>query len=216
MGTNNIQFSIPARLSNEQFGFLEMIIEGKNLEGKTELSSVGFIPYRKLDYLFEVKILDYATGKIELDEIKEGELVKLSITPKKTDGVLFDSVVSICNLNLHSGFVLHTAQGDTLKIQEVLGNQVTDCYFAKSPSNGFDRVSVSGSYEANAFLGSSKSIRILPDGTNGKVKKKSISPSEIKIRLSGRNLLLTNSTNISTDEQNDWSCDFWDAGSPNL
>jgi hypothetical protein len=201
MGTNNIQFSIPARLSNEQFGFLEMIIEGKNLEGKTELSSVGFIPYRKLDYLFEVKILDYATGKIELDEIKEGELVKLSITPKKTDGVLFDSAVSICNLNLHSGFVLHTAQGDTLKIQEVLGNQVTDCYFAKSPSNGFDRVSVSGSYEANAFLGSSKSIRILPDGTNGKVKKKSISPSEIKIRLSGRNLLLTNSTNIGTDEQ---------------
>lgn len=201
MGTNDIQFSIPARLSNEQFAFLEMIIEGKNLEGKTELSSVGFIPYRKLDYLFEVKILDYATGKIELDEIKEGELVKLSITPKKADGVLFDSAVSICNLNLHSGFVLHTAQGDTLKIQEVLGNQVTDCYFAKSPSNGFDRVSVSGSYEANAFLGSSKSIRILPDGTNGKVLKKSISSSEIKIRLSGRNLLLTNYTCIAPDEQ---------------
>lgn len=201
MGTNNIHFSIPARESNEHFAFIEMIIEGKNLEGKTELSSVGFVPFRKLDYIFEVRILDYATGKIELDEIKEGELVKLSITPKKTDGVLFDSVVSIYNLSLHSGYVLHTAQGDTLKMQEVLGNQVKDCYFAKAPSNGYDRVSIGGSYGANAFSGSSKSIRILPDATNRKVLKKSISSPEIKIKLSGGNLFLSNYTCIAPDEQ---------------
>lgn len=201
MGTNNIHFSIPARASNEHFAFIEMIFEGKNLEGKTELSSVGFVPFRKLDYIFEVRILDYATGKIELDQIKEGELVKLSITPKKTDGVLFDSVVSICNLSLHSGYVLYTAQGDTLKMQEVLGNQVKDCYFAKAPSNGYDRVSIGGSYGANAFSGSSKSIRVLPGDINRKVLKKPVSSAEIKIKFLGGNLLLTNSTQIGPGEQ---------------
>jgi len=201
IGTNNIQFSIPARTINEPYAFLEMIVEGKNLEGKTELSSMGFIPFRRLDYMFDIRILDYATGKVELDEIKEGELVKLSITPKRMNGDLFDSAVSINNLSLHSGYVLFSAQVDTLKIEQIRGNQVKDCYFARVPSGGYDRVSIGGTCMHNVFFGSSKSIRVLPGDINRKVLKKPVSSAEIKIKFLGRNLLLTNSTQIGPGEQ---------------
>jgi hypothetical protein len=178
-----------------------MIVEGKNLEGKTELSSMGFIPFRRLDYMFDIRILDYATGKVELDEIKEGDLVKLSITPIRMNGDLFDSAVSINNLSLHSGYVLFSAQVDTLKIEQIRGNQVKDCYFARVPSGGYDRVSIGGTCMHNVFFGSSKSIRVLPGDINRKVLKKPVSSAEIKIKFLGRNLLLTNSTQIGPGEQ---------------
>ncbi len=199
MGTNSIKITIPPRSDNEHYAFLEMIVEGKNEDGKTEISNVGFIPYRKLDHLFEVRVLDYATGKIDLDEVREGELVKLSITPKNVNGVPFDSMVSSCVLTLGSGFVLNSSQNDTLKIPEVKGTLIKDCYFTKTPSSGYDCVSIGGIYGNAPFFGSSKLIRILPDNTDVTALKK-IPVPEIKIKLIG-NKLFTNFSNSNSDDK---------------
>lgn len=169
MGSNSISIDIKRALgSSEHYAFFELILEGKNADGEPELSSVGFIPYRKVDYVFEVKVLDYATGKIELDSVRAGELVKVSITPKRVGGGTFDNEVSPCTLTLGSGYVLYTEDGDTLEVPSVQGNLIKEGYFTKVPSSGYDRVSVNGAYVKQIFLGNSKSIRILP-GTPEKV-----------------------------------------------
>jgi|GEM_PF-1080334 hypothetical protein len=163
MGSNSVSFNIKKALgSSESYGYFELILEGKNADGEIEMSSVGFIPYRKVDYMFDVKVLDYATGKIELDSVRAGELVKISITPKRIGGGSFDNEVSPCTLTLSSGYVLYTENGDTLRVPSVRGTLVKEGYFTKVPSSGYDRVSVNGAYVKQIFLGNSKSIRILP------------------------------------------------------
>jgi len=163
MGSNSLEFNIKNPLgSSEDYGFFELILEGKNADGEPEMTSVGFIPYRKVDYMFEVKVLDFATGKIELDSVRAGELVKISITPQKIGGGTFGNEVAPCTLTLGSGYVLYTEAGDTLAVPSVKGTLIKEGYFTKVPSSGYDRVSVNGAYAKQIFLGNSKSIRILP------------------------------------------------------
>jgi hypothetical protein len=169
MGSNSISIDIKnAPGKTEHYGFFELVLEGTNADGETEMSSVGFIPYRKVDYIFVVKVLDYATGKIELDSVKAGEMVKISITPQRIGGGSFDNEVAPCTLTLGSGYVLYTENGDTLQVPSVRGTLIKEGYFTKVPSSGYDRVSVNGAYGKQIFLGNSKTIRILP-GTPEKV-----------------------------------------------
>lgn len=51
------------------------------------------------------------------------------------------------------------------------------------------------------FFGSSKSIRILPGDINKLILKKATPAPEIKIKLLGRKLHLTNQTNLGPGEQ---------------
>jgi len=163
MGSNSLTFNIQrAPSATEHYGFFELILEGKNADGEPEMTSVGFIPYRKVDYMFDVKVLDYATGKIELDSVRAGELVKISITPKRIGGGSFDNEVAPCTLTLSSGYILYTESGDTLEVPSVRGTVIKDGYFTKVPSSGYDRISVNGAYGKQIFLGNSKSIKILP------------------------------------------------------
>jgi hypothetical protein len=163
MGSNSLTFNIQrAPSATEYYGFFELILEGKNADGEPEMTSVGFIPYRKVDYMFDVKVLDYATGKIELDSVRAGELVKISITPKRIGGGSFDNEVAPCTLTLSSGYILYTESGDTLEVPSVRGTVIKDGYFTKVPSSGYDRISVNGAYGKQIFLGNSKSIKILP------------------------------------------------------
>ncbi len=163
MGSNSLTIDIKKALgANEHYAFFELILEGKNADGETELTSVGFIPYRKVDYEFIVKVLDFATGKIELDSVKAGEMVKISITPRSVGGTTFNNEVAPCTLTLSSGYVIYTEQGDTLMVKAVKGTLIKEGYFTRVPSSGYDRISVNGAYGKQIFLGNSKSIRILP------------------------------------------------------
>lgn len=165
MGSNSLTVDIkkaPSTNALRGYGFFELTVEGTNADGETVVSSVGFVPYRKVDYLFEVKILDFATGKIELDSVRAGELVKIAITPKRVGGGSFDNEVSPCTLTLSSGYILYTEQGEILEVPTVKGTQIEEGYFTKVPSSGYDRVAVNGAYGKQIFLGTSKATKILP------------------------------------------------------
>jgi len=160
-GSNNFAIQIPARGAREYYAFFELILEGENSKGEKEVSSVGFLPFRAVDYKFDVKILD-TDGKTELTEVKVGQMVKISITPVRLDGKTFDVAVSNCELKLGSGYNIYNEQNEILKVTEVKGTVIKDGYFTKIPLSGTDNVAVSGAYGKQIFFGSSQKVRILP------------------------------------------------------
>lgn len=160
-GSNNFAIQIPARGAREYYAFFELILEGENSNGEKEVSSVGFLPFRAVDYKFDVKILD-TDGKTELTEVKVGQMVKISVTPVRLDGKPFDVTVSNCEMKLGSGYNMYNEKDEILKITEVQGTVIKDGYFTKIPLSGTDNVAVSGAYGKQIFFGSSQKVRILP------------------------------------------------------
>lgn len=161
-GSNTLEFTIPARAATELYAFFEIILEGQNSEGETEATNVGFLPYRKLDYIFDVKILDL-DGKKELPEVKVGQNVLLKIVPKRVgDGGVFANKVSPVAVTLGSGLTLINATtNDTLKIDAIQDERIETVVFTQIPRSGYERVSVSGLYQQYVFRGSTE-VKILP------------------------------------------------------
>lgn len=163
LGSNTLEITIPSRKDTDLYGFFEVILEGENAEGITEATSVGFLPYRKVDYEFEVKVLNLARTK-ELDTVKAGEPVILSIVPKRIgDGQTFDNRVSKVDVSLGSSFpLINTSSGQPLTIDYIEGQFLAEVMFIKVPNTNTDFVSASGSYEKSIFQGSSDAIVVLP------------------------------------------------------
>lgn len=179
LGNNSIDFTIPASVG--KFGFFELIIEGISQEtGFPVASSVGFIPYREIEYTFDVTIWNLTETK-QLTEVRAGEPVVLKIVPKKIgESAPFANPINNVEVTLNSGSTLlssinpdvkYTVPNGTIQL-ESKGNAI----FTLVPSSGTDVVSVTGVYfhptQKNlnyVFRGGSEPIKILP-GDPAKVK----------------------------------------------
>ena len=167
MGANTLTVTgFPALAATETFAFFEIIAEGLVPNGKPATTSVGFIPYRKLDYKFVVEILDAAGAKTS--SVKVGETVRLRITPQKLDGTAFNNPIAPVEVNLNSGVDLFAPGTPPAKLvlAKVEGITTAPVMFTKVPPGGTEYVTVSGIWKNGtntlAFYGVSDGIRILP------------------------------------------------------
>jgi hypothetical protein len=71
IGSNRVPFTISGTIP--QYGFFEIVLEGKDGNGNTVTSDVGFLPYRQLDYELDIKVYASATSTTPLTTVKAGE-----------------------------------------------------------------------------------------------------------------------------------------------
>jgi len=167
VGSNILTFTIPKM--DSAYGFFDIIIEGTDEKGTQITTNVGFLPYREIDYVFDVVIMDVA-GTKELTQVSVGETVQLWITPKRLDGMPFDVKIDKVSVALGSNFPLLTGAGEVFAIpQGIQGTSKNQVMFTKVPQSGFDGVSVNGMFTNPndpevffAIRGSSKDIKIIP------------------------------------------------------
>ena len=167
VGTNTLTFDIPSM--DDNYGFFDMIIEGTNSNGEVVTTNVGFMPYRQIDYIFDVIVMNEA-GTEEVTSVQAGENVQLWITPLRLDGNPFDAKVDEVSVSLSSNYELLTPGGEVFAIPDgIQGISKNTVVFTKVPESGYDGVEVSGMFtnpnDPKAFFpirGSSKDIRINP------------------------------------------------------
>ncbi|NLG17377.1 MAG: hypothetical protein GX556_08635, partial [Fibrobacter sp.] len=169
MGSNSLSFTVPARDTSEHYAFFELIIEGTSADGQKVASSVGFLPFRVIDYKFEVEIYD-ATGATKLTEVTAGVPVQLKVTPLKKDGSPIMANIKPIAVSLSSKYNVYSAPNDTVFFPNgVTGPSTSSIIFTKVPDVGTDRVTVNGKYGDEAISGISEAIKINP-GDPAKVK----------------------------------------------
>ncbi|MBN2036518.1 MAG: hypothetical protein JW768_07220 [Chitinispirillaceae bacterium] len=169
VGRNTYNITIPAQTTS--YGFLEMIIEGTGSNSLPFTSTVGFVPYRKLEYKFVVDVLDPASGTV-LTEVRAGDTVVLRIRAYKADNTIFPNTVKPTEVRLQSGFTLFSTDVDPA-VALTLPNGVpgtptgsrSDVMFTRVPPGGIETIIASGQWidgtNVQAFLGSCN-IKILP------------------------------------------------------
>jgi len=81
VGNNTFSFTT-GKSSVPTYGFFEVIAEGTDANSKAVHSDVGFLPYRKLDYVFEL-VVTAPNGTAALKTVTAGEPYKLTVTAKK-------------------------------------------------------------------------------------------------------------------------------------
>lgn len=166
-GSNTLTVTVPPRGPDELYAFFELILVGTGSSGQPVTSTVGFMPYRKLEYGFRVTVLDI-TGTTELTEVHAGEPVKLKIEAFKADGSMFVNEVNPVEVTLNSGADLLDPNGAIFDIASILGSTIKVVVFTHVPDGGVEYVMVSGLWEdpgsgnSVAFYGVSDGIRILP------------------------------------------------------
>ena len=169
IGRNAYNITIPAQTTS--YAFLEMIIEGTGSNSIPFTSSVGFIPYRKLDYKFVVDVLDRTSGAV-LNQVRAGDTVVLRIRAYKADNTQFTNDVKPTEVRLQSGFTLFSTDVDPA-VALTLPNGVpgtsigsrSNVMFTRVPTGGIETIIASGQWvngtNTLAFLGSCN-IKILP------------------------------------------------------
>lgn len=147
MGLNLLTFTVPARSDSNLYAFLELFIEGKDPEtGEKVISVAGSLPYRKIQYAFDVKILSASDKKTELTSVQAGEVVLLQIKPKRLDNKEWNDSTPIdkAEVNLISMFNLLDKNGDPLEVPGFRGTYQTEVKFTRVPDGGNDIVQVNG------------------------------------------------------------------------
>jgi hypothetical protein len=129
------------------YGFFEMILEGKGSDGNLYTTSTGFLPYRNLKYKFAVQIWNSALTK-QLDSVAVGDTVILKVVPENSDGSAFTNALSQAQECLYSGFTLwSTASNPMAQLtfpQGITGATTKPVEFTKVPSGGIEIVSMAG------------------------------------------------------------------------
>ncbi len=98
-GENKLQVSLPDTLG--EYAFIEMIVTGKNSEGKSVISNVGFFPYRKNFYEFSIELTNVSTS-LPTNRITAGEPLVVKVTPKFGGEDYLQTVKSV-RLSLSTG-----------------------------------------------------------------------------------------------------------------
>jgi len=82
-GNNTPQFTIEALPVNTDtaYGFFEIVVAGKDADGKDITSDIGFLPYRKLSYTLKIDVYTAAGKKV--DTVTVGEQYRIHVTPCK-------------------------------------------------------------------------------------------------------------------------------------
>jgi hypothetical protein len=81
VGNNSVTFPLPSSTGGTpEYGFFEIVLEGKDGKGNTVTSDVGFLPYRQLDYELDIKVYANATSTTPLTSVTAGQQVVLRVT----------------------------------------------------------------------------------------------------------------------------------------
>jgi hypothetical protein len=173
VGNNeNVELTIPAVASTTQYGYFEMVVEGTAANGSKVQSSVGFLSYRKLDYIFDVYVLSPSL-RDTLTEVTVGESYVLRIVPKKVSAknAAFTSKIDSIDVSLSSPFILHSQnEQDTFRIVGGIpanaGKVDKPCLFTKVPEGGLESVIAAGVFSSGtnslAIWGVSSKIKVKP------------------------------------------------------
>jgi hypothetical protein len=170
---NSITATLSAPLgATDYYGFIEAVAEGTGSSGKIVSTSVGFIPYRKLDYIFIVKVFDSTNLTTALTQVEVGKTYVLELTPRKVgDPAPFTGTVNPVAVDLVSGADLFQSGTNPLaKLTYPTGvTQVSRVLvvFTKVPEGGIEYVRATGTWtngtaQKTAFAGTSNAIKILP------------------------------------------------------
>ncbi len=161
-------YSVSANITGD-FAFIEMIVQAKGADGKLFTSAVGFIPYRKLEYIFKVEVLDKPGGKV-IQETRVADTVTLRITPQKIGGTAFTNQVNPVQVTLISGFeLLDASKNPAVELEYpsgVTGPTERQVIFTKIPEGNIENIAVAGKYtnpstkSALPFIGGT-SIKVL-------------------------------------------------------
>jgi hypothetical protein len=173
VGGNTYTFTLPVAQTGN-YGFLEMIINGTGSNSLPFSSTVGFIPYRKLEYKFVIDVLDVTSGAI-LTQVRAGDTVVLRIRAYKADGTIFPNTVNPVTVSLQSGFTLLSTAVDppvavTLPggVPGTTAGSRSNVMFTRVPTTtgGLEYVIGAGQWVDGTnilpFFGTSAGIKILP------------------------------------------------------
>ena len=165
-GLNSLNVTIPAS-DTSTYSFIELTITGTGSDGKPVSSSVGFIPYRKLDYKFVVQVWNFAKT-IQPDTVHAGDTVWVRIIPEKMDNTPFTQIVNPAKMWLQSGanfYVPGTQTAVTLPAGVSPPSIDKAGTFTQVPPGNVEVVHASGQWTSGTnsivFLGGSKGITIL-------------------------------------------------------
>jgi Right handed beta helix region len=164
---STITATVPSRTATQLYAFAEIIITGTDAAGKPVTTNVGFLPFRKLDYKFDVKV--YSMTDQLITTVKVGEPVKLRIEAQSASGTRFSNPVNPVEVNLNSGADLMVPGPPPAKLTfptGITGLVAPTVMFTKVPAGGTEIIRVSGLWmdgsQGIAFLGTSEGIKILP------------------------------------------------------
>jgi hypothetical protein len=146
LGPNTFSVTIP---TPGDYAFIELFIEGVGADGNKFSTVTGFLPYRKLQYIIDIKILDKSSKSI--DTIRVGDTVTLQLTPQKADGTAFTSKLTTTSAVLQSSNLIFTpvAGKDSVVLKYTVGIQGADkkpVIFTKIPPGGGDNITASGTW----------------------------------------------------------------------
>lgn len=170
VGKNTLTFEIPSRTETNLYAFFELVIEGIDPQTKQPVQSVvGSLPYRKIDYEFQVDVLGL-DGKTKKTTVVAGEPVILKITPLRKDNTPWDPKTPIeqTDVSLFSGFDLLDSVDKKLEVPKFSGSYQVKVQFTKVPlPDGLEFVNVGGLFKASngdflAIRGTSDQITVKP------------------------------------------------------
>lgn len=178
-GYNLISFPVPARGDDNLYGYLEIFVEGKDpVTGEKVVALGGTLPYRKIDYQFDVLILDNVTRKPR-SEVAAGEVVNLFIQPRRLDGTEFDPNTPIdkIDIRLSSPFqLLDATTNQPLVIPGFKDFYETTVKFTRVPDGGVEIVSARGLF---SLINGSHKDTLPISGTSEPVRVKAGPPDSL-------------------------------------
>lgn len=195
MGLNNLTFKVE---QTGKYAFLEIVIEGIDEDGDTVTTNVGFLPYRELEYLFDVGIYETDKSTGTLKELQVGQTVYLSIKPVRVDkNKIANGTAKENEISLISPYGLEDPDGNAIKtISSITQDGIRiPVVFKKIPDQKFDAVMVNGTYypdggngAGSPIMGTSDQITINPgdpaviefvEQSRNETFRTTINPSEV-------------------------------------
>ncbi len=174
-GGNTFPFN-PNNDPENGYAFYEVTVQGTGSSGEPVSSTVGFIPYRQLDYKLEVTLYESSAMETEITEVTVGTPVYVHVQAQQKDGTPFGKDLTNTEINLSSGYSLYEtpARSDVVDVTTFPGGEYSgEICFTKVPESGTDRIRGAGVWESSdqsaAFLGVSDQITINP-GSPAKVE----------------------------------------------
>ncbi|MDG5815826.1 hypothetical protein QA601_12110 [Chitinispirillales bacterium ANBcel5] len=166
------RIDVPNTPEPGDYAFIELVIEGTDNEGRTVVSDVGFLPYRELNYLIDVDVLDL-DGNV-LDTVRVGENVRVRLRSMQRNGERFTQPLDTVQVRLSSGNLLYRYPEagldpvEELRLPGLTIESVSNVMFTAVPRGGSEMVEATGLWTnpgqhgvTLGFYGSS-SVVVLP------------------------------------------------------
>jgi hypothetical protein len=168
---NTFTVAVPARAATELYAFFELIVEGTGSSGQTVSSTVGFMPYRRLDYSLTITPTNIKGDTIS--SVTVGDTVVLVFEARKNDGTRFTNPIAPVDVNLSSGNILQdSTRQNPFSLPGGITNGVARTmavFTAVPPGNSLEYIQATGMWHSSVdptqmlvLFGTSNGIVILP------------------------------------------------------